>query len=43
MYGQNGQAGALFRTRSSKNSHSYMHNITPSQYELVQEPTNNNE
>ena len=40
-YGNYGQ-GALARTRSPKNLHSYMLNITPSQYELYPKPTNNN-
>jgi len=31
---QYGQGGALSRTRSPKNSHSYMPNITPSPCEL---------
>jgi hypothetical protein len=42
-YGQKGQEGALSRTRSSKNSHNYMLNITPSQYELYPKPKNNTE
>jgi hypothetical protein len=39
IYGQYGQGGALYITRSPKNSHSYMLNINLSQYELC--PTAN--
>ena len=42
-YGQYGQGEALSRTRSPKNSHSYMLNITSTNMNFVQEPTNNNE
>jgi hypothetical protein len=43
-YRQYGQGGALSKTGSPKNSHSYMLNITPLQCELYnQEPTNDKE
>jgi len=42
-YGQYGQGEALARTRSPKNSHSYLLNITPSNVNFIQESTNNNE
>jgi len=42
-YGQYGQEGALSRTRTPKNSHSYMLNISPYNVNFNQEPTNNTE